>query len=166
VTDQDFRAVSGIRNAEMKWTNPDRLYTYGVSLMGWPSDIPSQNPSSLTLSQNKRLLSLLQSGTLYFVKTFVDPSAPHDSVGMEGTQEEADALFAWAIQDVDAIASTPVSDSMRCSVQVSLTSICSRLPKGVSSPQGLSNALAQTRPQLVDLRFSYTIFKDTHGCVF
>ncbi|EEB94931.1 hypothetical protein MPER_06180, partial [Moniliophthora perniciosa FA553] len=43
-----LRSVSGIRNAEMKWTQPDRLYTYGVRLVGWPPDIPTQNPSSLT----------------------------------------------------------------------------------------------------------------------
>ncbi|KAJ8072512.1 hypothetical protein PM082_016071 [Marasmius tenuissimus] len=105
---RSLRAVSGIRNAEMKWTNPDRLYTYGVSLTGWPSDVPCQNPSNLTLSQNKRLLGLLQNGTLCFVKTVVDPSAPPpSSVSIEETQEETDALFAWAIQDDVAIGSTP-----------------------------------------------------------
>ncbi|KAK1217246.1 hypothetical protein PQX77_020095 [Marasmius sp. AFHP31] len=105
---RSLRAVSGNRNAEMKWTNPDRLYIYGVSLTGWPSDIPSQNPSNLTLGQNKRLLGLLQDGTLCFVKTIVDPSAPPpSSVGVEETQEETDALFAWAIQDDATIGSAP-----------------------------------------------------------
>ncbi|KAL0573685.1 hypothetical protein V5O48_008256 [Marasmius crinis-equi] len=98
-TRRSLRAVSGIRNAEMKWTNPDRLYTYGVSLVGWPSDIPAQNPSALNLSQNKRLLDLLQNGTLRFLKTILDPSVPPPSSVESVEAQETDALFDWAIRD-------------------------------------------------------------------
>ncbi|KAF8206402.1 hypothetical protein K438DRAFT_1525392, partial [Mycena galopus ATCC 62051] len=42
-----LRSTSGVRNAEMKWTNPALLATYGVYLVGWPPTIPAQNPSSL-----------------------------------------------------------------------------------------------------------------------
>ncbi|KAI3604801.1 hypothetical protein WG66_008672 [Moniliophthora roreri] len=94
-----LRSVSGIRNAEMKWTQPDRLYTYGVRLVGWPPDIPTQNPSSLNSSQNKRLLELLQSGTMKFIKTLV--GAPTDMVSdtnqeqLPLEQENHDDLFTW-----------------------------------------------------------------------
>jgi len=63
-----LRTTSGIRNAEMKWTNHDRLSAYGVRIVGWPRDIPFQNPSTLTVSQNKVLLDCLQTGSLHFVR--------------------------------------------------------------------------------------------------
>ncbi|KAG7089604.1 hypothetical protein E1B28_011270 [Marasmius oreades] len=96
-----LRSVSGIRNAEMKWTNHDRLYTYGVSLVGWPPDIPAQNPSSLHLDQNKRLLDLLQTGTIRFEKIIIDPSNPVTTSNHQGfsSEEEGDSLFSWALQD-------------------------------------------------------------------
>ncbi|KAF9066638.1 hypothetical protein BDP27DRAFT_1404306 [Rhodocollybia butyracea] len=63
-----LRQTSGVRTAEMKWTNHERLFAYGVYLAGWPSDIPTKNPSSLKTDQNKRLLELLNAGQLRFVK--------------------------------------------------------------------------------------------------
>ncbi|KAJ7707703.1 hypothetical protein B0H17DRAFT_1033677, partial [Mycena rosella] len=45
-----LRSASGVRNAEMKWTNPALLSIYGVCL----------NPSSLKSSQNKELLRRLK----------------------------------------------------------------------------------------------------------
>ena len=62
------RTVSGVRNAEMKWTNPENLDVYGVRLVGWPPTIPAQNPSSLKASQNKHLLQCLENGTMRFEK--------------------------------------------------------------------------------------------------
>ncbi|KAF8656208.1 hypothetical protein AX16_002644 [Volvariella volvacea WC 439] len=60
------RTTSGVRNAEMKWTNPERLDIYGVRLIGWPDDIPKANPSTLKQSQNRRLLDLAESHQLRF----------------------------------------------------------------------------------------------------
>ncbi|KAF8627008.1 hypothetical protein AX15_004591 [Amanita polypyramis BW_CC] len=96
-----LRNVSGIRSAEMKWTNPERLDTYGVRLVGWPSDIPAQNPSSLKQGQNKQLLQGLDNRTLRFEKIIETES--QDDV-LEGTVEDAAGLeedFSWAY-DADA----------------------------------------------------------------
>ncbi|KAJ3906714.1 hypothetical protein F5879DRAFT_945006 [Lentinula edodes] len=109
-----LRTVSGIRNAEMKWSNHDRLFTYGVCLVGWPSDIPAKNPSTLKADQNKRLLELLNNGTLRFIKNIMlssdsdqaqagpvwegtEPGENED----EGTIDQSDEMFSWAIQYED-----------------------------------------------------------------
>ncbi|KAF9267724.1 hypothetical protein L218DRAFT_854863 [Marasmius fiardii PR-910] len=107
-----LRSVSGIRNAEMKWTNPERLHTYGVSLVGWPPDIPAQNPSSLNLNQNKRLLEFMEAGTIRFERIIIDPSKPvTTSVHQVPSENEGDALFSWALQDYSA-ASVSLSFSL------------------------------------------------------
>ncbi|KAH9994823.1 hypothetical protein BJV77DRAFT_934323, partial [Russula vinacea] len=59
-------STSGIRNAEMKWTNHGNLSVYGVRLEGWPTNIPMQNPSTLTTGQNRELKDALASGILKF----------------------------------------------------------------------------------------------------
>lgn len=96
----------------MKWTNHERLFTYGVYLVGWPSDIPVKNPSSLKAGQNKRLLELMNNGTLKFVKNVLlasgggSSSEPVDSVNVnedvpaeeENETEGSDEMFSWAIQ--------------------------------------------------------------------
>ncbi|KAJ4477171.1 hypothetical protein J3R30DRAFT_3483044 [Lentinula aciculospora] len=106
-----LRTVSGIRNAEMKWTNHQRLFTYGVCLVGWPSDIPAKNPSTLKADQNKRLLELLSNGTLKFIKNImlssssdqtqaglVGPETEYGEDDNEGDTDLSDELFSWAIQ--------------------------------------------------------------------
>ena len=96
------RTVSGVRNAEMKWTNPERLDAYGVRLVGWPREIPAQNPSSLKQSQNKKLLQAMEKGSLRFEK-MVKQAGPEDHMP-EGVAEEFAELeqdFSWAY-DVDA----------------------------------------------------------------
>lgn len=60
------RTTSGVRNAEMKWSNHERLSAYGVRMVGWPEDIPKKNPSVLNSTQNKQLLELAQTGVLGF----------------------------------------------------------------------------------------------------
>lgn len=50
----------------MKWSHHDRLSLFNVQLIGWPDDIPKQNPSSQSAKNNKRLLELVESGELYF----------------------------------------------------------------------------------------------------
>ena len=96
------RRVSGVRSAEMKWTNPERLDAYGVRLVGWPREIPAQNPSSLKQSQNKKLLQAMEKGSLRFEK-MVKQAGPEDHMP-EGVAEEFAELeqdFSWAY-DVDA----------------------------------------------------------------
>ncbi|KAH9850376.1 hypothetical protein C2E23DRAFT_836259 [Lenzites betulinus] len=63
-----LRAASGVRTAEMKWTNHSKLSVYGVRISGWPEAIPSQNPSTLSVTQNKKLLEMLNAGDICFVR--------------------------------------------------------------------------------------------------
>ncbi|KAG6851107.1 hypothetical protein H0H93_000987 [Arthromyces matolae] len=70
-----LRTASGVGNAEMKWTNHERLDGYGVRIVGWPADIPATNPSSLKVSQNKTLLECLENGSLRFEKIVSIPEA-------------------------------------------------------------------------------------------
>jgi hypothetical protein len=87
----DNRAASGVHNAEMKWSNHSRLDTYGVTLSGWPANIPKQNPSTLSVSQMRALLDLLEDGRLHFVKE-----------GGAGTTARVDREtedFSWACED-------------------------------------------------------------------
>lgn len=100
------RSASGVRNAEMKWSNHERLDIYGVTLVGWPSDIPVQNPSSLKLNQNKQLLEALENGTMRFEKVApsISTSNPHvtepsptDDMPPPPEDLETDS-FSWAIQ--------------------------------------------------------------------
>lgn len=109
------RSVCGIRNAEMKWTNPERLDAYGVRLVGWPSEIPAQNPSSLKQGQNRKLLDLLENGTLKFEVIFgagpSGQSSGHTDDHLYTTANpdgEAVDDFSWAY-DADGGASSPVS---------------------------------------------------------
>lgn len=82
----------------MKWTNPDRLVeSYGVSLVGWPSSIPYQNPSSLKVSHRKELLQLLDNGTLKFVRAFADVQNEAAPAG-----EDEDQDLSWALTFEDA----------------------------------------------------------------
>lgn len=50
----------------MKWTNHSKLDAYGVRLVGWPDNVPVQNPSTLSVAQNKRLLEMLGAGEVSF----------------------------------------------------------------------------------------------------
>lgn len=73
----DLRAAAGIRNAEMKWKNPDQLiHVYGVHLEGWPADVPHTNPSTLSVSQNKLVMQALEKRILRFVPTTARQSLP------------------------------------------------------------------------------------------
>ena len=93
-SDHIHRSTSGVRNAEMKWTNPDRLGVYGVRIVGWPSGIPHQNPSSLAATQNKLLLDSLKNGTLKFIKTN-ETKQSGSSVNISAVSNDA-MDFSWA----------------------------------------------------------------------
>jgi len=91
----------------MKWTNPERLDTYGVRLVGWPADIPFQNPSTLKVHQNKTLLEGFQKGDLKFERIL--PKDDEDSSADE-EKDELDDDFSWAY-DANAVPSSPIAST-------------------------------------------------------
>jgi hypothetical protein len=106
-----IRIACGIRNAEMKWTNPDRLQTYGVHLVGWPGDIPLQNPSSLKTSQNKRLLDMLESGTMKFVKVATSSNDITSTASVQDSSrvtvdDDSDTFLSWIQYDGGSLAAS------------------------------------------------------------
>ncbi|KAG6842348.1 hypothetical protein C0991_010638 [Blastosporella zonata] len=106
-----LRTVSGVRNAEMKWTNHERLDVYGVRLIGWPAGIPVANPSSLKASQNKAILNCLDNGTLMFEKLFPDVAIASVPPNDQDAQESEDIDdFSWAY---DANAGDPPIDPIQ-----------------------------------------------------
>lgn len=98
------RIASGVRSAEMKWTNPERLDVYGVRLVGWPEGIPYQNPSTLKVNQNKTLLEAIQRKTMKFVK--IAPDHAIESVNTAQDDHAIDEDFSWAY-DADALPTSP-----------------------------------------------------------
>ncbi|RDB26307.1 hypothetical protein Hypma_006586 [Hypsizygus marmoreus] len=93
-----LRSASGIRNAEMKWTNPERLDAYGVRLVGWPSSVPAQNPSTLKTHHNKLLLECLQNGTMRFERLHPTPGEDNYNVDEGNVVDELGEVddFSWA----------------------------------------------------------------------
>jgi hypothetical protein len=91
LTPTDDRTASGVHNAEMKWSNHSRLDIYGVTLSGWPADIPKQNPSTLTVSQMRILLDLLEDGRMHFVKE----GSTVTTLRIDRETED----FSWACED-------------------------------------------------------------------
>ena len=93
-----FSKASGVRTAEMRWKNQGNLETYGVRLVGWPVDIPMQNPSTLSAAQNTQILNALNEGTMQFLPmgSFGDlPSQAEsthvpDPTGLEETASDMD----------------------------------------------------------------------------
>ncbi|KAH9972867.1 hypothetical protein BGW80DRAFT_1313037 [Lactifluus volemus] len=93
-----LRTTSGVRNAEMKWTNHDNVNVYGVRLEGWPTSIPMQNPSSLSTSQNRLLRDALICGTLRFCRINPEGSTSdggNTSCGPVGSSSD----LSWAIAE-------------------------------------------------------------------
>ncbi|KZT73706.1 hypothetical protein DAEQUDRAFT_762138 [Daedalea quercina L-15889] len=105
-----IRAASGIRNAEMKWTDHSKLeVAYDIRIVGWPSSVPLQNPSHLSVSQNKQVLEALRAGSMSFERIIGPPATGNhpsssgsraDDDGSEATTEEAMDI-SWAYQDPD-----------------------------------------------------------------
>ena len=99
------RSASGVRSAEMKWTNPEKLDAYGVRLVGWPEGVPAQNPSSFKVSQNKVLLEALRNGSMRFEK--IVPDTPmQEEASSKADEDNPQEDFSWAY---DADASPPSS---------------------------------------------------------
>ncbi|GJE88642.1 hypothetical protein PsYK624_047250 [Phanerochaete sordida] len=96
------RAASGVRTAEMKWSNHANLAAYGVELRGWPPDVPVRNPSLLSAAQNQAVLDALHSGAMRFRRIGQeDAPAPDTLQGPRDDDAEVDALFEDTI-DFDA----------------------------------------------------------------
>ncbi|KAF9533814.1 hypothetical protein CPB83DRAFT_844559 [Crepidotus variabilis] len=104
----ELRSVSGRRTAEMKWSNPERLDIYGVRVVGWPKEIPAQNPSSLKTSQNRQLLEAFQAGTMRFERigtptSKIAESSDNPPETFEDVVDQDNAEdFSWAF-DVNAV---------------------------------------------------------------
>ncbi|KAF8968153.1 hypothetical protein BDZ97DRAFT_1697040 [Flammula alnicola] len=102
-----LRTASGVRGAEMKWTNPERLDVYGVRLVGWPEGVPSQNPSTLKVSQNRLLLESIQNGSMRFERnSSTHPSSSGHNGGAKVDDEDPNEDFSWAY-DADARSPSP-----------------------------------------------------------
>ncbi|CDO73723.1 hypothetical protein BN946_scf185015.g51 [Trametes cinnabarina] len=103
-----LRKASGIRNAEMKWTNHSKLDVYGVRIVGWPDQMPLQNPSSLSVAQNQLVFNMLGSGRIRFERLDGGQAAGDDiSDGSRSFHGEEDAMFedsidySWAFTDYE-----------------------------------------------------------------
>lgn len=91
------RSTSGVRNAEMKWTNHGNISVYGVRLEGWPAGIPMQNPSTLSTSQNRELRDALASGTLRFCRINAETSVTSDAAAPSCGPAGNSGDLSWAI---------------------------------------------------------------------
>ncbi|KXN84746.1 hypothetical protein AN958_12173 [Leucoagaricus sp. SymC.cos] len=137
-----LRKVSGIRKAEMKWTNPERLNLYGVRLVGWPSDIPAANPSSLKANQNQRLLELVEHGELRFEKTMMtglETPFPPDTTAQRSPEPTAED-FSWAY-DADGGGDASVGGSIGTTGAAKLVVAASSLPLELEKDPMLSGAV-------------------------
>jgi hypothetical protein len=99
MTHRHDRSTSGIRNAEMKWTNHGNLSVYGVRLEGWPTSIPMQNPSTLSTSQNRDLRDALASGTLKFCRINTETATPFDATATSCGSTGNSSDLSWAIME-------------------------------------------------------------------
>ncbi|KAH9945182.1 uncharacterized protein BXZ73DRAFT_73369 [Epithele typhae] len=100
-----LRKLSGVRNAEMKWTNHTKLDVYQVQIHGWPENVPLQNPSMLSLAHNKHLLELITAGKIHFTRIGGHPSGDTSSTMDYEIQKDEDTIFedsidySWAADD-------------------------------------------------------------------
>ncbi|KAI8980174.1 hypothetical protein BD414DRAFT_493863 [Trametes punicea] len=92
-----LRAASGVRNAEMKWTNHSNLHVYGVRVVGWPDHVPLHNPSSLSVSQNQLLLEMLSTGRIRFVRLDGTQLADDSTSGEQSPRRDEEAMFEDSI---------------------------------------------------------------------
>ncbi|TFY70466.1 hypothetical protein EVG20_g2539 [Dentipellis fragilis] len=106
-----LRATSGVRNADMKWTNHERLSTYGVRIEGWPPNVPLQNPSSLSMSQNRLLKDCLDRGTLKFHK--LDDAGDTDQVNLAQGSDGTGGDISWAVADEPSASQADASQANR-----------------------------------------------------
>ncbi|KDR76251.1 hypothetical protein GALMADRAFT_67652 [Galerina marginata CBS 339.88] len=106
-----LRVACGLRSAEMKWTNHEKLDIYGVRLVGWPESVPMQNPSTLKANQNRLVLDAIQSGVMRFERTMAHSiiAAGISSSSSQVDGDDANEDFSWAY-DADARPSAPLRE--------------------------------------------------------
>jgi hypothetical protein len=124
ITRRHDRSTSGIRNAEMKWTNHGNLSVYGVRLEGWPTNIPMQNPSTLTTGQNRELKDALASGILKFCRINTETSTPLDATATSCGSNGNSSDLSWAIMEEF---NTPVRCFLLRRIDSSLTQSVDRI---------------------------------------
>ena len=74
----------------MKWSKPEKLSAYGVSMEGWPSDVPIRNPSQMSQQEIIRIYELISNKEIRFQRiTSNDPSQsdPGKSLNKERTSQ-------------------------------------------------------------------------------
>lgn len=105
----------------MKWKDHSKLDLYGVRLEGWPSDVPQQNPSSLSVTQNRQVLDALNSGSMKFVRiasgsgatVATQPRKRRRTLESPELSEES-VDFSWACRDPDEVNSPVSQDGWLC----------------------------------------------------
>lgn len=90
----------------MKWTNHSKLEVYGIRLEGWPSSVPMQNPSSLSVAQNLEVLDALRSGKMRFISI-----RPKLSSTGEGLVDQKDRPVEGREQELQRVPMTTGLDS-------------------------------------------------------
>lgn len=92
-----------MRTAEMRWKNQSTLENYGVRLVGWPVDVPMQNPSTLSVAQNTQILNALNEGTMQFlpIRSFgdippqVESTHSPDPLGLDEATSDMDEYVKY-----------------------------------------------------------------------
>lgn len=92
----------------MKWTDHSKLEAaYGIRVVGWPPSVPLQNPSGLSVAQNRQVLEALRSGTMRFERitqlSSCHPGTSSSETTKDGSGAAADENMdiSWAYQDPD-----------------------------------------------------------------
>jgi len=111
----------------MKWTNHDRLDLYGVRLVGWPPDIPLQNPSTLKVSQNKQLLDSFRNGTIRFERLATSTAPPPAPAPAAEPEDENNDDLSWAL-NTDLSPTVRFWKCLRAPFSYSISKIPSQLP--------------------------------------
>ena len=95
------RKASGVRTAEMRWKNQANLENYGVRLVGWPADVPMQNPSTLSAAQNTQILNALNEGRMHFlpIGSLGDPSPQLEPMNDPDPEETASDMDDYVIYE-------------------------------------------------------------------
>lgn len=99
----------------MKWTDHSKLEAaYGIRVIGWPSSVPLQNPSSLSVTQNRQVLEELRNGSMRFehvAQTSSSQPGTSSSDAASGVAVDENMDISWAYQDPDE-PSEPVSSHL------------------------------------------------------
>ncbi|KAK7691067.1 hypothetical protein QCA50_006170 [Cerrena zonata] len=116
-----IRLTSGQRNAEMKWTNHEKVSVYGVRIEGWPSHVPQKNPSALSAAQNKEILQGIQSGAIHFARLVaVTPVENTPSASSALPNQPIDTTdpedFSWACKSHDSSSDENADDYLNDSI--------------------------------------------------